>query len=56
MEPNWNFQQHVEFILIEPIRKEITTEETRKLLKKTRILLYSKSKNFITIEIKSRIK
>ena len=33
-ESNHNFQQHAEFTLIEQIKKQTTTEETRTLLKR----------------------
>ena len=34
IESNHNFQKHAEYTLIEQIRKQMATEETRKLLKK----------------------
>ena len=34
-EPNHNSQQHAEFTLIQQIRKQAKTEETRKLLEKS---------------------
>ena len=48
------FLQPAEFTLIKQIRKQTTTEETRKLQKKTRKLLDFKTKNYTWIE--SRIK